>query len=310
MPIAQAPVAVPAALLSRVVEHYHRTFCERKDAQEYLAKRGLTDTDLLRVFKVGYADGSLLKLLPKDGELRDQLLSLGVITKEGRELLGGCVVFPIPDPGTGEWTTLYGRGLRTPRHCYLTGPLRGVLNYQAARSSSEVILTESVIDALSFHQAGISTAIPIYGTNGFTADHFDVLKREGVKRVILALDGDSAGRKATAALKEKLTAAGLGVRVMPYPSNIKDPNELLVSCNGTASAVFAKCLEEAEPRPEPPPPMPTPAVPSAALPEIENKTPAGERGTVTLDREGRAYQARVQAALLGRLRTTVKVSRG
>ena len=115
---------------------------------------------------------------------------------------------PIPDATTGEWTTLYGRGLRTPRHCYLPGPLRGVLNYQAARSSSEVILTESVMDALSFLQAGVMTAIPIYGTNGFTADHFDVLKREQVRRVILALDGDVAGRKATAQLKEKLAAAG------------------------------------------------------------------------------------------------------
>jgi len=180
----------PGPLLSRVVEHYHKTFCERKDAQEYLGRRGLTDVDLLKAFKVGYADGSLLKLIPRSGELREQMLELGLLTKEGRELLGGCVVVPIPDPLTGEWTTLYGRGVRTPRHCYLPGPLRGVLNFQAARSSSEVILAESVIDALSFHQAGISTAIPIYGTNGFTAEMLDLLKREGLKRVILALDGD------------------------------------------------------------------------------------------------------------------------
>src|SRR5688500_12498395 len=93
----------PVSLLSRVVDHYHRTFCQRTDAQEYLGKRGLNDADLLKVFKIGYADGSLLKLLPKDGELREQLISLGVLTKEGRELLGGCVVIPIPDPKTGEW---------------------------------------------------------------------------------------------------------------------------------------------------------------------------------------------------------------
>src|SRR5262245_27252724 len=205
----------PAALLSRVVEHYHRTFCERKAAQEYLAKRGLVDADLLRVFKVGYADGSLLKLLPKAGDVKDQLVDLGVVTKDGRELLGGCVVFPIPDPTSGEWTTLYGRGLRTSRHCYLTGPQRGVLNFQAARGGSEVILTESVIDALSFLQAGVMAAIPIYGQN-MTADHFDLFKREGIGRVILALDGDAAGRQGMAALKKKLAAAGISTRVMPY----------------------------------------------------------------------------------------------
>ena len=130
--------APPTAVLSRVVEHYHRTFCEREDAQAYLAKRGLTDRDLLRVLKIGYADGSLLKVIPKDGEVRDELVSLGVITPEGRELLGGCVVVPIPDPLTGQWTNLYGRGMKTPRHCYLPGPLRGVLNFQAARLSPEV----------------------------------------------------------------------------------------------------------------------------------------------------------------------------
>jgi DNA primase len=299
--VAPPPVAAPAALLSRVVEHYHRTFCERKDAQDYLAKRGLTDVDLLKVFKVGYADGSLLKLLPKDGDVRDQLVKLGVVTREGRELLGGCVVVPIPDASTGEWTTLYGRGLRMPRHCYLTGPLRGVLNFQAARSASEIILTESVLDALSFHQAGISTAIPIYGTNGFTADHFDVLKREGVRRVILALDGDTAGRKATAALKEKLTTAGLSVRVMPYPPNIKDPNELLVTCNGTAASVFAKCLDDAEPKPQPVPPL-------QVAPRAEK--PANEDGTIVLERAGVSYHGRVQSALAGRLRVTVKASKG
>jgi DNA primase len=298
--------APTSSLLSRVIDQYHRTFCERKDAQEYLAKRGLTDTDVLKAFRVGYADGSLLKAVPKDGDVKKQLVSLGVVTKEGRELLGGCVVVPIPDPLSGEWTTLYGRGLRTPRHCYLTGPLRGVLNYQAARSSSEVILTESVIDALSFHQVGVSTAIPIYGTNGFTADHLDLLKREGVRRVILALDGDIAGRKATAALKEKLGALGIGVRVMPYPPNVKDPNELLVSCNGNAQAVFAKMLHEAEPR-ETVVAVPAPA--PSAPPKADGQI-AREGDSLILRRDGIAYTARVYAPLLGRLRATVKVERG
>jgi DNA primase catalytic core len=297
----------PAAVLARVVAHYHRTFCERKDAQEYLARRGLTDLDLLRALQVGYADGSLLKVIPREGPLRAQLLSLGVITAEGRELLGGCVVVPIPDPLSGEWTSLYGRGLRTPRHCYLPGPLRGVVNFQAARSSSEVILTESILDALSFHQAGIATAIPIYGTNGFTPDHLDLLKRERVTRVILALDGDAAGRKATDALKEKLTAAGLTVAVMSYPPNLKDPNEVLVSRNGDAGEVFRALLDAAEPRP-----LSDVAAAAATSPlsEPPAAAAASTEGQVALERAGLRYQGRVQGTLAGRLRVTVKVTRG
>jgi len=295
-----------------VVEHYHRTFCERADAREYLKKRGLTDADLLRVLKVGYVDGSLLKVIPKTGELREQLELLGVITPEGRELLGGCVVVPIPDPLSGQWTNLYGRGLRTPRHCYLPGPFRGVLNFQAAKASSEVVLTESVLDALSFHQAGIATAIPIYGTNGFTPDHLDLLKRENVRRVVLALDGDAAGRKATDALKEKLSAAGIAVRVMPYPEGIKDANELLASRNGDAGLAFCQVLDAAEPRPTPPSQVAAPAAVSSS-PLTEKAVPVGAAATdapLVLSRDGLTYHARVQSTLLGRLRVTVKVTRG
>jgi DNA primase len=303
-PLRGAPPAA-ADLLARVVEHYHRTFCEREDAQAYLIKRGITDTDLIQALKVGYADGSLLKILPKEGEVRDQLVSLGVVTPEGRELLGGCIVVPIPDPVTGAWVNLYGRGVRTPRHCYLPGPLRGVLNFQAARLSSEVVLTESVLDALSFHQAGVSIAIPIYGTNGFTADHLDTLKREGVKSVILALDNDEPGRKATASLKEKLAAAGIGVRVARFPDGVKDANDLLVSKDGDAGDAFRQVLDGAEPRPS----VSLAASPPPALPSTESGISRGD-GQLLLRRGETVYHVRVVASTAGRLRATVKAERG
>jgi DNA primase catalytic core len=304
--------AAAAPLLARVVEHYHKTFCERADAQEYLRQRGLVDADLLRAHRVGYADGSLLKVLPKDGDVRYQLVSLGVITSEGRELLGGCIVVPIPDPVSGQWTSLYGRGVKTPRHCYLPGPLRGVVNFQAARTSDEVILTESILDALSFHQTGIATAIPLYGTNGFTPDHLDLLKREHVKRVILALDNDDAGRKATASLKEKLTAAGIAVRVACFPEGIKDANDLLVSRNGDTGDVFGQVLDAADPRPlAPTPPAPPRAEASSSpLSETSPAAPVASGGPLALERDGLGYSARVQSTLMGRLRVTVKVTRG
>ena len=109
-----APSTTP--LLERVVAHYHRTFCTHAGARDTPARRGLTNAELLKTFQIGYADGSLLKRIPRSGALRDELRALGVITAEGRELLGGCVVVPIPDPRTGAWTTLYGRGVRCGLH--------------------------------------------------------------------------------------------------------------------------------------------------------------------------------------------------
>jgi 5S rRNA maturation endonuclease (ribonuclease M5) len=190
---------------------------------------------------------------------------------------------------------LYGRGLRTPRHCYLPGPFRGVLNFQAARSSGEVILTESVLDALSFLQAGLYTAIPLYGTNGFTDDHLDLLKRERVERVVIVLDNDPPGRKATDALKGKLSEAGLVVRTASLPEGVKDPNDLLVSRNGDA----------AEPRPAPA----REAAAAASSPLSEKPSSPVKAADLVLTRDGVSYTVRLHGALSGRLRATVKAAR-
>ncbi len=234
-------------LLARIVQHYHRTFCEREDAQNYLKSRGLADSELWRTFHIGYADGSLRKVLSEDKEIRRELLALGILTAEGRELLGGCIVFPIPDPVSGDWTTLYGRGVKRERHCYLPGPLRGVWNYQAARSASEVVLTESIIDALSFLELGIRNAIPLYGVNGFTENHLDLLLKSPSKRVVLCLDRDEAGQRATESLAKKLDQAGLSVRIAELPEGAKDPNDLLVKSDGKAREIAEELLRKAHP---------------------------------------------------------------
>lgn len=307
--------ATTRRLLASVVEHYHRTFCERPDAQEYLKSRGLVDVELLKAWKVGYADGSLLKTLPKSGEVRDGLIVLGVITAEGRELMGGCVVFPLADPVSAAWINLYGRGVKSDRHCYLPGPLRGVFNFQAARTGEEVILTESVIDACSFHQAGVRNSIPLYGINGFTSDHLDLLKREGVKRVVLALDNDEAGRRATDSIKERLTAAGIEARAVEWPEGVKDANEVLVSWSAELLREIASGHRPAEAL-EGGHGQDVAAIDSFPLIDSVSAVPAAmpistnKDGSILLSRHGLDFSARVQSTLLGRLRVTVKVTRG
>jgi hypothetical protein len=58
---ADAAVNAPA-LLARVVEHYHQTFCTRREGQAYLATRGLTEPTLLKTFQMVHVErgGELL----------------------------------------------------------------------------------------------------------------------------------------------------------------------------------------------------------------------------------------------------------
>ena len=60
-------------------------------------------------------------------------------------------------------------------HRYLKGKHKGIFNRKASKIYDEIILTESIIDALSLIQIGIENTQSIYGTNGFTEEHLQIL---------------------------------------------------------------------------------------------------------------------------------------
>jgi DNA primase catalytic core len=227
-----APRPAPSlAILERVADLYHRRFLETAQGPAYLASRGITDPELYRAFRIGYVDGALLEKVPKSGKLRDDLLEVGVLNvPDGangpvRELLAGCVVFPLLD-AQGAVVNLYGRAVDRDQHLYLSGPRRGLWNAPILQDQEEIILTESVIDALSLISAGVVNVLPLYGSNGWTSEHEALLARLRPARIALALDADGAGAAAVASLTPKLKEMGLEVRVIELAR--KDPSEVLV----------------------------------------------------------------------------------
>ena len=238
----------PAAeLLTTVVSHYHETLLASKQARSYLEKRKLWSPDLIRAFKIGFADGSLLTRLGRS-PLKKDLRTLGVLTGSGRELMAGCVVVPIlQGPAVAN---LYGRKVEGTQHLYLPGPRHGLFNAAGAKDAPRLVLCESILDALSLLILGEPGAFPLWGVNGFTEDHASFLKGWRGKDLVLALDADEAGKGAALALAETLElynprAVDLG--------KYKDPNELLCKAKdprGTweglaAPPVPATALEEA-----------------------------------------------------------------
>jgi DNA primase catalytic core len=233
-----APVAPDAGdqeTLRGVVEFYHGTLKESPEALRYLESRGLVHPEMIERFKLGFANRKLGLTLPdknrKAGaELRGRLERLGVLrATSGHEHLNGSLVFPVFNLA-GDVLGMYGRkitpGLRagTPVHLYLPGPHRGVWNEEALQASKEIILCESIIDALTFWCAGFRNVTASYGVNGFTEDHRAAFQRHGVEQVWIAYDRDDAGETAAERLKEELHKLGIGTHRVLFPKGM-DANE-------------------------------------------------------------------------------------
>lgn len=232
------PPAVASAadgeLLNQVIDFYHQTLLESPEALAYLAKRGLTDPEMIARFRLGYANRTLGYRLPaknvKAGaELKGRLQGIGILRETGHEHFNGSVVVPVIDIG-GNVTEAYARKLRddlrtgTPRHLYLPGPHQGVWNEAALQQHEEIILCEALIDALTFWQAGYHNVTASYGTSGFTPDHIAAFQRHGTKRVLIAYDRDDAGDNAADALAEQLHAIGIECYRIQFPKGM-DANE-------------------------------------------------------------------------------------
>jgi DNA primase len=160
---------------------------------------------------------------------KEALEGLGILNGKGVEHFSGCLTIPLFDE-SGKVVSFYGRVIdnkRKVKHLYSPGPHKGLVNRKAVKVyREEIILTESVLDALSLIEIGIENVIPCYGVNGFTDEHLKALKDNRVKTVVLAFDADDAGRKGAEKLKEKLLAEGFLVKVIEPPSS-KDWNEAL-----------------------------------------------------------------------------------
>ena len=208
-------------LLDRVVSYYQHTFAEDTRGLDYLKNdRNIRDNKSLTDFGTGFVNGSLLKILPEDEDIRLSLKKIGILTNTGRELFLNCVVFPLYD-SNGAVISLYGRNIEESaevHHLYLPGKRTGLVNRQAAIHSDTLILTESIIDALTLYDQGFKNVMPIYGVNGLTEDHLFSFSRQ-INEIYLAFDADEAGRKAaeTVSMQLKdLDPAQRGKEIAPY----------------------------------------------------------------------------------------------
>jgi DNA primase len=291
-------------LLSRVIEFYHKTFSEDGRAREYLIGRGITDNALFAAYTIGFANGTLLNVLPHDGDVIDGLKELGILNDRGNEHFYGCATFPLFDLA-GNPAGIYGRRIDAmdnndgPPHLYLPGPRRGLFNRQAAKSHKEIILTEAIIDSLTLINAGIHNTIPCYGTNGFTSDHLALFMLHPPASVTIAFDGDESGSHAAESLALRLASKGYNAHSVRLP-NDEDINSFF-SLTADAKEKFLELLRQANPE------KPKGVVEGKnekPATEADSYTPADSGFAATIG--GRRYEVRGIVKGDNKLKATVK----
>ncbi len=203
-------------LLEEAVNFYRHHLLQTpggKPALAYLTKRGLTQ-ETIENFGLGYApDGwevAQQYFLGK-GYSTEELLMSGMAT-ERQERKGAYdrfrnrIMFPIRD-ALGHMAG-FGARILDPNDIpkFLNSPQtalfdKGRLLYgldqarKMVRSLDQVVIVEGYLDVIALHQAGFSNAVSPMGT-ALTEDQLRLLKRF-TRRIVLALDADAAGEKAT-----------------------------------------------------------------------------------------------------------------
>ena len=211
-------------LLERVVSYYQHTLTQDHRGLNYLKnERAITDPQSFKDFGAGYVNGTLLEILPQDEEVINVLKKIGLLNAKGHELFYNSVVFPLCNQN-GSVVNLYGRSIddgHEVHHLYLPGPRQGIINRQAVKRSQTILLTESIIDALTLYAQGFKNTIPIYGVNGMLEEHLSLFNRR-IKEAYLVFDADEAGRKGAEAVLLRLKEKEITSYIVELPA--KDVN--------------------------------------------------------------------------------------
>ena len=208
------------ALLEDAVIYYRTQLFNNKDVLTYLhQKRGLTDATI-ETFGLGYAPhgyDNLIKHFAPKGYSQQELIDAGMLSvresdsqtsnTESRSFdrFRNRIMIPIRD----ENGKMAGFGARivdpTDIPKFLNSPetpifTKGHLLYgldrarKPIRVADQAVIVEGYLDVIALHQAGYENVVSPMGT-ALTEDQLRLLKKS-TRRIVLALDPDTAGQKA------------------------------------------------------------------------------------------------------------------
>lgn len=212
-----------------------------KEAKEYLIKERKLSESVINEFQIGVAlnDNGLSKILLSKGYSETDVLNASLASKsdELNDLFKNRITFPINNE-KGEVVAFSARiykGDSTSKYInsreskiFKKGNI--LFNYDKCKlecsKTKSVILVEGHLDAIRVYASGIKNVCATMGT-ALTKDQINLLKKLNSK-IILLMDNDSAGEKATISNGEELIKNNLDVSVVRL-SEDKDPDSYILN---------------------------------------------------------------------------------
>ncbi len=235
-----------------VQKQYHEALLsmdEAENARKYLSERGINEQSV-RDFRIGYSplDGSWLMNKVGGASRRIECLeTAGVLaryrdeernTERIYDRFRGRLMFPIRD--TQDRTVAFGGRILPDSPLkssakYVNSPETPIFSKSkqlygldvarlTMRTTKRALIMEGYTDTIMAHQCGIGDAVAILGT-ALGPDHIKILERF-VEKMILVLDGDTAGRKRANEVLELFVAQGVDLTIATLPAGA-DPCEFL-----------------------------------------------------------------------------------
>lgn len=221
-------------ILDLARQYYHYLLTEHnlgQKARQYLDQRGVNQTSL-DLFQLGYAlpawDGLFKYLTQKKNFKPDEVVKTGLVveTKTGRhyDRFRSRIMFPLKNH-RGQVVGFSGRILQSQDNApkYMNTPETKVYHksrmlygyhelYQQIRQAQEVIICEGEFDVISSSQAHVGQVSAIKGS-ALTAEQARLINRS-VDKVLLCLDADEAGVKATKRAASVIQDTDLELRII------------------------------------------------------------------------------------------------
>ncbi len=220
----------------KMTEIYHalKDFCGTlaPEGMGYLtgSTRGLTPETVCRFQIFGINDYQATNKYLSDRFAREDLKQAGLVSDNGNLIFYKHKIL-IPFLEGGKIVFLQGRKTEAgdgSKYLMLKDrpvPLFNADTLKDLTPGAKVYICEGVFDAMSLAQRGFN-AVAILGVNNFKPDlaaSFNGLQ------VVLCMDNDEAGRKATQTIADIFFRAGQGVKQKTLPEGVKDLTDFFLS---------------------------------------------------------------------------------